>query len=140
MRGGLSDRLQILVFYDGWCSLCRRSVATLQRLDFLGLLEPLSFRDPEVLKRFGLDPRRAAARLHAWAAGAPGPAHGIDAVILVAARLPPLWPLVPFLWIAARVGLGQPTYDWLAARRTIVPAGHGDGENGNKPSGHGPGT
>ncbi len=124
-------RPEVLVLYDGWCTLCRRSIATLERLDLLRMLRPISFRDAGVLERLGLDRHRAAARLHAWAAGAPRPADGIDAVILIASRLPPLWPLLPVLWLAARLGWGQRLYDWLAARRTIIPAGHGEQRNGN---------
>ncbi len=126
---------RVIVFYDGWCSLCRRSTATLKRLDLLGLLEPISFRDPGVVERYGLDPARATVRLHARAAGAPAPVEGIDAVILIATRLPPLWPLLPFLWLAARLGFGQRVYDWLAARRTIIPAGHGGGQGGQNTAG-----
>lgn len=124
----LRQRFRVLVFYDGRCLFCRRAVAALKRLDWLGLLEPVSFRDPGVIERFGLDPVRAAARLHTRAAGAPAPAEGIDAVTLIATRVPLLSPLVPFLWIAARVGWGQRVYDWIAARRTIIPAGPGHGE------------
>lgn len=124
----IRQRFRVSVFYDGRCLFCRRTMATLKRLDWLGLLEPVSFRDPGVIERFGLDPVRAAARLHARAAGAPAPVEGIDAVILIATRLPLLSPLVPFLWIAARFGWGQRVYDWIAARRTIIPAGPGHGE------------
>ncbi len=119
----IRERIRVFVFYDGRCLFCRRTMATLKRLDWLGLLEPVSFRDPGVIERFGLDPVRAAARLQARAAGAERPVEGIDAVILIATRLPPVWPAVPLLWIAARLGWGQRVYDWIAARRTIIPAG-----------------
>ena len=127
--------IRTTVFYDGWCSLCRRSVGTLKRLDLLGLLVPVSFRDPGILEQFGLDPARVAARLHARAAGAPVPVEGIDAVILIATRLPPLWPVLPVFWLARRLGFGQRLYDWLAVRRTIFPAGHGGGQSGQNTAG-----
>ncbi len=123
----IRERFRVSVFYDGRCLFCRRTMATLKRLDWLGLLEPVSFRDPGVIERFGLDPVRAAARLHARAAGAPASVEGIDAVILLATRQPPVWPAVPLLWIAARLGWGQRVYDWIAARRTIIPAGPSHG-------------
>ena len=129
MPAWLRRRFRVLIFYDGWCVLCRRAITTLRRLDILGLLEPVSFRDPGVLERFGLDPRRAAARLQAVAAIAASPVEGIEAVILIATRLPPAWPAVPLLWAATRLGLGQRVYDWIAARRTIIPSGHSDGES-----------
>jgi predicted DCC family thiol-disulfide oxidoreductase YuxK len=123
----IRERFRVSVFYDGRCLFCRRTMATLKRLDWLGVLEPVSFRDPGVIERFGLDPARAAARLHARNAGGPAPVEGIDAVILIATRLPPVWPAVPLLWIAARLGWGQRVYDWIAARRTIIPAGPSHG-------------
>jgi len=126
---------RVFVFYDGWCTLCQRATATLERLDILGLLVPISFRDAGVVERFGLDPARAAARLHAQAAGAPAPVEGIDAVILIATRLPPLWPVLPVFWLAGRLGFGQRLYDWLAVRRTIIPAGHGGGQSGQNTAG-----
>ncbi|KRT77984.1 MAG: hypothetical protein XU14_C0003G0079 [Armatimonadetes bacterium CSP1-3] len=135
MRDGVAGRCRVFIFYDGWCTLCRRSTVALKRLDLLGLLEPVSFRDPGVVERYGLDPVRAAARLHAWAAGAPAPVEGIDAVMLIATRLPPLWPFLPVFWLAGRLGFGQRLYDWLAVRRTIIPAGHGGGQSGQNTAG-----
>ncbi len=97
-------------------------MSTLKRLDLFRLLEPISVRDPAVVERFGLDPVRVVLRLHARAGNHP-PAEGIDAVILIATRLPPIWPAVPILWLAARLGFGQRLYDWLALRRGVVPGG-----------------
>lgn len=119
--------LRVHLFYDGWCPFCRQSIATLQRLDLLMLLQPVSFRDPGVLERFGLEATRAATRLQARAAGATTTVEGIDAFTLVGTRLPILWPIVPVLWVAGRLGIGQRLYDRVAVRRTILPtscAGH----------------
>ncbi len=118
----LRHRLQVFVFYDDWCSLCRRSMRTLKRLDLFRLLVPVSFRDPAVMQHFGLDPVRVVLRLHARAGDHP-PVEGIDAVILIATRLPPIWPALPILWLAARLGFGQRIYDWLALRRGVIPGG-----------------
>jgi antimicrobial peptide system SdpB family protein len=117
--------LRVDLFYDGWCPFCQRTVGLIGRLDPLRLIEPRSFRQPDVLERFGLDPARAEARLQARDRRTGRPVEGIDALRLVASRLPPLWPLWPVLWIASLVGLGQPAYDFVAARRLIVPAGCG---------------
>jgi predicted DCC family thiol-disulfide oxidoreductase YuxK len=113
--------LRVHLFYDGWCPFCRQSIATLQRLDLLALLEPVSFREPGVLRRFGLDVARAEARLQARTASSTTTVDGIDAFTLIATRLPALWPTVPVLWAASRLGLGQRIYDWIAVRRKIIP-------------------
>lgn len=116
-----SQRVQL--FYDGWCPFCRQSIATLQRLDLLRLLEPISFREPGVLAYYQLDAARAEARIQARAVRADASVEGIVAVQLVASRLPALWPTLPLLWAASRLGVGQYVYDWIAARRTIIPTG-----------------
>ncbi|HEX2034367.1 MAG TPA: DUF393 domain-containing protein [Chloroflexota bacterium] len=123
--GRVLARWRVQVFYDGWCPFCRRTAATLQRLDRFGLLELHSFRDSAVLATYGLDAARAEARMQARAVRWPAAslAEGIDAVTLVASRVPLLWPAVPLLWGAGRLGLGQRVYDWVAARRVLIPAG-----------------
>jgi predicted DCC family thiol-disulfide oxidoreductase YuxK len=113
--------LRVQVLYDGWCPLCTRSVARLERLDWLGLLVLTSFREPGVLARSGVAIERAEARMQAIAGGTV--VEGIHAISRIATRLPLLWPALPLLWLAARLGVGQQVYDWLATRRTIVPAG-----------------
>ena len=49
--------------------------------------------------------------------------RGFGAVRALARTLPLMWPARPLLWLLDRVGLGERAYDWLAARRTIVPDG-----------------
>jgi predicted DCC family thiol-disulfide oxidoreductase YuxK len=115
--------LRVNLFYDGWCPFCSGTVGLIRRLDVLGLIVARSFRESEVVERFRLDPARAEARLQAQAEPAGGVVEGVDALRLVASRIPALWPLVPVLWIASRVGLGRPAYDFIAARRLIVPSG-----------------
>jgi predicted DCC family thiol-disulfide oxidoreductase YuxK len=46
-----------------------------------------------------------------------GVREGIDAVILIAARIPLLWPALPLLVLTRWAGVGQRAYDWIAARR-----------------------
>lgn len=116
------EPLRVQVFYDGWCPFCRRSIALLQSLDLFGLLEPISFRTPDVPTRYPVDPARAEMRMQACTRSSPAMREGIDAVMLVVTRLPWLWPILPGLWLARRIGVGQQLYDWLAARRTIIPS------------------
>lgn len=124
-KAGVSDHgssMAITVFYDGWCPFCTQSVKTASRLDWFGWIRFISFREPGVIQRWGLDPERLEKRLHSTADGVHF-REGIDGILQMAGRLPLLWPLLPLLWLATRMGWGQHVYDWIAGRRTIIPVG-----------------
>jgi predicted DCC family thiol-disulfide oxidoreductase YuxK len=54
------------MFYDGACPLCRREVAHYRRLDRRGRVAWVDIsRDTAALRRHGIDPGAAMARLHA---------------------------------------------------------------------------
>ncbi|MDT8898680.1 DUF393 domain-containing protein [Thermanaerothrix sp. 4228-RoL] len=107
----------LYVFYDGACSLCTRIARLLQKLDWRRRLVLLSFRAPGVIATYGLDPARAEARLQVQVAGRT--LEGIAAVEAVAARLPLLWPLWPWIVLVRRLGIGDPIYDWVARHRWV---------------------
>jgi predicted DCC family thiol-disulfide oxidoreductase YuxK len=114
---GLLRHKRLIVYYDGWCSLCGRSAAGVARLDWLRLLEFVSFRDPAVVERDHLDLERLRLRMQSRPAQDGPISEGIDAVIQVAWRVPLLWPALPLLLLARWIGVGQVAYDWVAARR-----------------------
>ncbi|GAA5347145.1 putative DCC family thiol-disulfide oxidoreductase YuxK [Planifilum fimeticola] len=131
------QRRQMIVFYDGWCPLCRASVASSKKLDWFSLIRFVSFREPGVIQQYGLDADKAERRMHSTADGRRF-AEGIDAVIQMATRLLPLWPAVPLLLLARWIGIGQRAYDFIASRRTILLTGgcgkHCSLEEGKKES------
>lgn len=108
------------VFYDGWCTRCRRLAALGRALDGRRRVRWHSLRDPEALRRFGIDPAAAARRLQAVDA-AGRRYEGVAALAALARRLPAAWPLWPLLWVLARTRLGGWLYDALAARRPVEP-------------------
>lgn len=114
-------RLDLVVFYDGWCPMCTRSVHVLRILDLLSVVEYISFRDPGVVHYYGLDSERAARRIQALDRRGQV-REGIDALIAVAARSPLMWPIVPILVLGRGVA-GQRFYDAAAARRVILVPG-----------------
>lgn len=114
--------MSITVFYDGWCRLCTRSVATAARLDWFGWIRFVSFREPGIIQQWQLDPDKVEKRLHSTADGIHF-REGIDGIIQMVSRLPLLWPTLPFFQLAKILGLGQRLYDWIASRRTIIPTG-----------------
>lgn len=113
-------RVGVTVFYDGWCPFCTGQAERLSRADLFRLVRFLSFRDPEVVARYALDPDRAAKRMQARIDRTESIVEGIDAVIVAALRIVTLWPLLPVLLLARISGIGQWAYDQLARRRVVI--------------------
>lgn len=114
---------QVLLYIDGHCAHCRRTGDALRRLDRGGRLTIRSFRHHADHQRFGIAADALERRMHAVILASGQVTRGFAAVRALARTLPLLWPARPLLWLIDRVGLGERAYDWLAARRTIVPDG-----------------
>ncbi|HXU69221.1 MAG TPA: DCC1-like thiol-disulfide oxidoreductase family protein [Polyangia bacterium] len=112
---------QILLYIDGHCAHCRRAGEALRRLDRGGQLTIRSFRHHADYARFGISADALERRMHAVILATGEVARGFGAVQALARTMPLLWPARPLLWLIDRAGLGERAYDWLAARRTIVP-------------------
>jgi predicted DCC family thiol-disulfide oxidoreductase YuxK len=115
----------LVVFYDGWCPLCRASAQKIRRLDWFHAIELLSFREKATLDRFGLqledqpfEQRIVSVRLSDHTCF-----RGIHTFLQIAYRAPLLWTIVPLLQISIWIGIGGRVYDWVANRRTIIPTG-----------------
>ena len=108
---------ELAVLYDGNCSLCRASVARVQRFDRRQRIEFLSLHDPSAQTRFPQIDREVAMR---WmqAMDARGRIFsGADAWARIGMLLPG-WNLLAWIlfipgihWIAARI------YAWVARNR-----------------------
>ena len=108
---------ELTVLYDGSCSLCRASVARVQRLDHRRRIEFLSLHDPSAQVRFPQIDREVAMR---WmqAVDARGQiSSGADAWARIGMLLPG-WNLLARIllipgihWIAAKI------YAWVARNR-----------------------
>ncbi len=110
-------RFDLVVFYDGWCPMCTGSAHRWGRLDLLSLVHFVSFREPVVMELYGLDPARAARRIHSVAFGGKI-LEGMDTLQAIAARAILVWPLLPLL-LVSRLIAGQRLYDAVASRRFI---------------------
>ncbi len=117
----LRDRLDLTVFYDGWCPLCARSVRWWSQLDLLSLIQFVSFREPGIPEIYGLDPAAAARRMVSITRRGRR-REGMDTLVGVAARAVLLWPALPVL-LAGRLMAGQRWYDAIARRRMILVPG-----------------
>ncbi|SCW71591.1 antimicrobial peptide system protein, SdpB family [Paenibacillus tianmuensis] len=122
-RKSIPQTHHVIVFYDGWCPFCQASIRNLRKLDWFRLLHFVSFREPNVCNTFQLDLNKLEKRMHSKRKTEEKSHEGIYAFIQISKRLVPLWPLVPLLYLAAICGIGQKTYDFIASRRSIIPAG-----------------
>src|SRR5262245_39739239 len=92
---------QAQVLYDGQCAFCTKSVALLQRLDWLHRLTYVNARDFEELptRQPPLDSDRLLQEMHLLTPGGRCLYHGFRAFRWIAWRLPILWPLAPLLYL-----------------------------------------
>jgi predicted DCC family thiol-disulfide oxidoreductase YuxK len=117
MDAGAQRVAELTVLYDGGCSLCRASVARVQRFDAGHRIEFLDVHDPSAQKRFPeIDPQVAMRWMQAI--GADGSVStGAGAWARIGLLLPG-WKLVAWIllipgvrWIAAGI------YSWIARNR-----------------------
>lgn len=111
------------VFFDGWCPLCRGVKQRLERLDWLHRLIFRSIREPGATEGLGVAAAELERRMYVRDMRTGRVAGGIWAVAAVAARVPTLMPLWPVVILSAWAGVGGWAYDFVAARRGIVPVG-----------------
>src|SRR5262249_21997377 len=100
-RGFAAADGRACVLYDGQCPLCLKSVGILRRLDWLKRLRYVDARNPAGLPEPArpLPPQRLLEEMHLLTPGGGRVYHGFAAFRWMAWRLPPLWPVAPFLYI-----------------------------------------
>lgn len=125
-RMGDSKILQpqkIVVFYDGWCPLCRKTIIMWGRLDTFGLLVFKSFRESEVIEEYKLDKNKVENRMHSIKVSNRRVVEGMDSFIQITKRIPLLWLFLIPMIVVNLIGLGQWSYDLIAKKRNIIPQG-----------------
>lgn len=113
-----------LVLFDGDCAFCQHSVRWLRRFDWRGRLEFVNVRESEnpLLQGVAVEPARLLEEMHVVPPGSKNVYHGFGALRWMAWRLPPLWPLAPFMYLPLVPWLGQKAYLWVARNRfRLVP-------------------
>jgi predicted DCC family thiol-disulfide oxidoreductase YuxK len=115
------------LLYDGMCPLCRRSVAVLQKLDWLRTIDYRSAREPANVPATDppLEPARLLEEMH-LVTTQDHVYHGFGAFRWMAWRLPLLWLVAPFLYVPGVPWIGQKIYLWIARNRfQLVPCKDG---------------
>lgn len=116
-----------IVVYDGECPFCIRSVAWLERLDWVGTLRYINARDDDALRRAGIavERERLLEQMHVVVPGGNQVFRGFAALRWLAWRLPLLLPLAPLMHWPGFPPLGQQLYLWVARNRFQLLPCHG---------------
>lgn len=112
----------VVVYFDGWCPICRAAKDRLSQLDRRGRLSFRSMRDAGVEAELGIAQEVLARSMHIRTDGG-RILSGFPALVAIAGVLPPLWLLWPPMAVAQWLGVGGVVYNWVARNRKIVPVG-----------------
>jgi predicted DCC family thiol-disulfide oxidoreductase YuxK len=108
---------ELAVLYDGSCSLCRASAASVRRFDTHGRIELLDLHDPSAQQRFPQIDREAAMRWMQAVDARGRVSSGVDAWARIG-RLLPGWNLLAWLLLIPGLHwLASKAYAWIATNR-----------------------
>lgn len=117
-----------ILLFDGQCAFCRKSVGILKRLDWFHRIRFQDARDVPKLPPCAepLVPEKLLEEMHLVTADGRHALAGYRAIRWLAWRAPPLWPLVPFLYLPGALWLGSRLYRRIARNRFhLLPCEHG---------------
>jgi predicted DCC family thiol-disulfide oxidoreductase YuxK len=112
--------MDTIVFYDGTCPFCVYSATKLKKLDWMNKLMILDLYTPGILEKYNIPLEKAMKRIQVVENGNVRK-EGMEALLLIAGRLPLLWIFIPFFWLSIKLGLGSKIYDWIAKNRFLFP-------------------
>ncbi|UOQ42605.1 DUF393 domain-containing protein [Halobacillus salinarum] len=115
---------KVIIFYDGWCPLCKNAKANLEKVDTFQLLEFENFREKSVMETYSLDQQKLEKRIQSKRINSRKHKEGISSLIQITKRTPLLWGMTLLMSAAKIIGIGDRIYDYVAQKRSIVPTGH----------------
>jgi predicted DCC family thiol-disulfide oxidoreductase YuxK len=118
MPSTVSSSSPLVVLFDGGCPMCRRTVRTLQRLDWLGRLQFADATNPANRERVAPGLGESEAMQQMYVVDPEGRRYGgYDAQLRLAQELPPLWPLRLVGGLPGIRQIGAAVYRHVAANR-----------------------
>lgn len=116
-------KTKLIVFYDSWCPMCTKAKERLERADCNAMIEFETFRNDKIVRKYQLDISQAESRIISIDSVCGVRYEGIYTFREICRRIPGYFAAVPFIQLSILLGLGQTLYDFIARRRTIIPAG-----------------
>jgi len=114
----MAHRSSLIVLFDGGCPICRRTVRTLRRIDWLDRLQFADATDPEIRDRIAPGLTDTAAMQQMNVVDGQGRRYGgYDAQLRIAREVPLLWPFSLTGWLPGVRQIGMAVYRFVAANR-----------------------
>lgn len=110
-------RHRIVVLFDGRCGLCRRSVTVLKSFDWLHRLEFANFRDADIKKKYAKDVSMEDLDREIHIRHRDTYEKGYFGFRLLSWHLPPLWIVMPLLYLPGVPAIGERVYAVIAKNR-----------------------
>lgn len=119
-RADPEEKRSLVVLYDGFCPVCRRSARIIRRLDYLHAIRLMRYQDFS-LDNLPVPLEKLSKRIQACDTNLSNCREGIFAFTSILVRIPPLFPVSFFSFILSRTGLGQKIYDFISENRYNLP-------------------
>lgn len=109
----------MVILFDEYCNLCRRTSVIITKLDWLSLIEIKPLRKYlEKGNTIGIDRELAVHQMPSftdkWQ-------YGYNSIYEIVKRLPMFWLLLPMFFVLKKIKLGQLLYVKLSVNRKIIP-------------------
>jgi membrane protein / vitamin K-dependent gamma-carboxylase len=109
----------MIVFFDDYCKICRRTAFIIKKLNWLHLIELKSLRRYlEQENTNGINKKLAVTQIasftNKWQ-------YGYITIFEICKRLPLFWIFIPLFWVFKISGIGQFLYMYLSVRRSVIP-------------------
>lgn len=111
-------RQKAIILFDGRCGLCGTMTIILTSFDWLRRLQFVNYHDPKVRETYapGISMKELDTAMHVRSLDG-SMTKGFCGFRTLAWQLPPLWILVPILYIPGVPFLGENVYEWVAKHR-----------------------
>jgi predicted DCC family thiol-disulfide oxidoreductase YuxK len=114
----MADTRSLVVLFDGGCPVCRRTIRTLQRLDWLDRLQFANAMDADVRARVAPALTAEDVMQQMYVVDGHGRlAGGYDAQLRIGRRVPALWILSVLGALPGVRHIGTRVYRYIAANR-----------------------
>lgn len=111
---------KLVVLYDGFCPVCRRSALIIRNIDILNAIELRRYQDFP-LDKLPVPLEKLSKRIQACDSDLGNCREGIYAFTSILSRIPPLFAFAVGTYILGRLGIGQKFYDHISENRYNLP-------------------